>query len=515
MRSNPKLPDEVKCFTEYLRTAGYYCTNNAKTDYNFPVPKNAWDQSSRKAHWRGRKPNQPFFAVFNHTITHESRCRGTSKDQATFNPARVPIPPYHPDTPEVRGNWAHYYENIRTMDAQAGKLLADLEKDGLSDNTIVFFFSDHGAGLPGCKKWVWHSGLHVPFIVRFPARYAKHQPGQVGGVCGRMVSFVDFAPTVLSLAGVKIPDHMQGDAFLGAKAGKPRRYIYAHRDRMAERYDTVRVVRDADYQYNRNFMPHLTWSQFISYTEQMPTMRVWRKMAEDGKLAGIQGRYFQPTKPPEELYDTKKDPHQINNLAADPKYKKVLEQLRAECEAWMKRTGDIGLLPEYELFARAEGSTPWEIRMNAEKNPVGDLLNAASLAAAMDPQNLPDLAKLLGSKEPAVRYWGAIGLVALKVQASPAAKILLAASKDKAPNVRIAAAEALCNIGKRDKAMGVLLESVKHGTPFIRLRALNVLDRQGENAKDALPQIRQASMKSRQFPHVGSYVGRMVANITR
>ncbi|MDP6634861.1 MAG: sulfatase-like hydrolase/transferase [Phycisphaerae bacterium] len=515
MRSNTRLGDSIKCFTEYLRNAGYYCTNNSKTDYNFPVPKTAWDQSSRKAHWRSRKPGQPFFAVFNYTITHESRCRKAPKDKATFDPAKVPIPPFHPDTPEVRGNWAHYYENIRTMDTQAGKLLADLKKDGLADNTIVFFFSDHGAGLPGCKKWVWRSGLHVPFIVRFPKKYSGHQPGRTGGVCDRLVSFVDFAPTVLSLAGVKIPDHMQGGAFLGAKAGKPRRYVYAHRDRMAERYDTVRVVCDADYQYNRNFMPHLTWSQFISYTEMMPTMQVWRKLSEQGKLVGIQKRYFAPTKPPEELYDAKTDPHQINNLAGDPKYKDVLTRMRTELADWMKRSGDLGLLPEYETFTRAEGSTPWQIGRDPSKNPVSALLSAAWLASAMDANNTARLAQLLKNPEPAVRYWGAIGLVALKAKASGAADALTSALTDKAPNVRIAAAEALCNIGKRDNAMNVLLEGLKHEAPFIRLRALNVLDRQGDKAKSALPQIRQAPMKSRQFPHVASYVGRMVANITK
>jgi len=515
MRSNTRLPDSIKCFTEYLRAAGYHCTNNSKTDYNFPVPKGAWDQSSRKAHWRSRKAGQPFFAVFNYTITHESRCRRSPKDQTTFDPAKVPIPPFHPDTPEVRGNWAQYYENIRTMDAQAGKLLANLDADGLADNTIVFFFSDHGAGLPGCKKWVWHSGLHVPLILHFPPKFNKLAPGKTGGVCDRLVSFVDFAPTVLSLTGVKIPAHMQGSAFLGARAGKPRRYVYAHRDRMAERYDTVRVVRDVAYQYNRNFMPHLTWSQFISYTEQMPTMQVWRKLAEAGKLVGIQKRYFQPTKPVEELYDTKTDPHQINNLAGDPKYKDVLERMRTECGDWMKRTGDLGLLPEYEAFTRAEGSTPWETGRDHRKNPVGALLAATDIAGAMDPGNVAKLVKLLAEDEPGVRYWGAIGLVALKTKASGAAAALTTALKDKAPNVRIAAAEALCNIGKHDKAMHTLLTALKHDSPFIRLRALNALDRHCKNANSALPQIRQAAMKSRRFPHVASYVGRMVANITK
>ncbi len=514
MRSTARLPDFIKCFGEYLQAAGYYCTNNVKTDYNFPTPKTAWNQCSRKAHWRGRKPGQPFFAVFNHMITHESRCRGTSKDQKTFDPAKVPIPPFHPDTPEVRDNWANYYENIRTMDAQAAKLLKDLDADGLADNTIVFFFSDHGAGLPGCKKWVWGSGLHVPMIIRFGGKYVKHQPGKPGSVCDRMVSFVDFAPTVLSLAGVKIPDYMQGQAFLGAEAGKPRKYVYAHRDRIAERYDMVRVVRDADYQYNRNFMPHLPWSQFTSYTEEMPAMKAWRRLWEQDKLIGIQKRYFQ-TKPVEELYDTRTDPHQIHNLAADPKHQDALKRMRAECENWMKRTGDLGLLPEYEMHMRAAGGTTWKIRTDARKNPIAALLEAAGLAGERDPANAAKLARLLTDSESAVRYWGAIGLSALKAKASPAAAALTAALSDKAPNVRIAAAEAMCNIGKRDKAMPVLIEGLAHATPFIRLRALNVLDRQGKNAKPALPHIRRAAIKSRQFRHVASYAGRLVSYIPK
>jgi len=513
MRSTARLPDSIKCFPEYLRAAGYYCTNNAKTDYNFPTPKTAWDQCDRKAHWRGRKSNQPFFAVFNHTITHESRCRKSSKDKATFDPAKAPIPPFHPDAPEVRDNWANYYENIRTMDAQAGKILADLKADGLSDNTIIFFFSDHGAGLPGIKKWVWGPGLHVPMIVRFPGKHARRQPNRPGSACDRMVSFVDFAPTVLSLAGVKIPDHMQGKAFLGPRAVRPRRYVYAHRDRMAERYDTVRVVRDADYQYNRNFMPHLPWSQFVSYTEQMPTMKVWRKLAKQKKLTGPQMRYFQ-TKPVEELYDVKSDPHQIRNLAGDPKHQDALRRMRAECRDWMKRTGDLGLLPEYELHTRAAGSTPWEIRMDAGKNPVAALLTAADLANDPNAGNAAKLTQLLKNGESAVRYWGAIGLVALKADASVAADALIAALGDKAPNVRIAAAEALCNIGESKKAAPVLIEALKHTTPFIRLRALNVLDRHSPIAESALPQIREARIKSGICRHVSAYAGRLISQIT-
>lgn len=508
MRSTTRLPAFIRCFPAYLRAAGYYCTNNAKTDYNFPVPRDAWDACGRKAHWRNRAGNTPFFAVFNFTNTHESKCRGKPRDPQRFDPKKVPIPPFHPDRPAVRNNWAQYYENIADMDAKAGRILAQLEKDGLAEETIVFFFSDHGAGLPGCKKWIWHDGLHVPLIVRFPKAYAGRVPGKPGTASDRMVSFVDFAPTVLSLAGVSIPEHMQGTAFLGPQAGEPREYIFAHRDRMAERYDTVRAVRDKKYQYLRNFMPHLTWSQFVSYTEQMPTMKVWRALAEEGKLTGPPARYFSPVKPAEELYDVAADPHQVRNLAPDPVYREVLERMRAACADRMAAIGDLGLLPEYEFHRRSEGSTPWQTGHDPKKNPVGRLLAAARTANAMDPANIPALSALLASGEPAVRWWGAVGLVALGTRAAPAEAALVAALEDDAPNVRIAAAEALCNIGKQDRAMPVLLAGLEHPAPFIRLRAVNVLDRLGPPAA-ALPRIRAAGMKSGKHRHVASYLKRL------
>jgi N-sulfoglucosamine sulfohydrolase len=518
MRSTTRLPEQIRCFPEYLRAAGYYCTNNVKTDYNFPTPKTAWDECSGKAHWRNRQQGQPFFSVFNFTVCHESQIR--QPDASFFkktarltpdqrhDPAKVPVPPFHPDTPEVRQDWARYHDLITAMDYQAGDVLGQLEEDGLAGETIVFFFSDHGAGMPGCKKWVWESGLHVPLVVRFPARYQEWSPGEPGSACDRLVSFVDFAPTVLSLAGVEIPPHMQGRAFLGPQAGEPRRYVYAIRDRMAERYDTVRVLRDRQYQYVRNYVPQLSWSQFVSYTEEMPTMKVWRRLAEEGKLNAVQARYFRPTKPVELLYDTAADPHQIRNLAGDPQHQAVLERMRAESVAWMRRTHDLGLLPEYEMHRRAEGRTPYDVAHDERLNPLGQLLEAADLANRMDAKHLPDLVRLLGDDEPALRYWGATGLVALGEKAAPAADVLLKAIEDPAPNVRIAAAEALCHVGRLEDAMPVLIAGLEHETAFIRLRAMNVLDRLGEQARGALPAMKAAGMPDQ--GHVGGYVGRMV-----
>ena len=523
MRSNTRLPGAVKCFPEYLRNAGYYCTNNVKTDYNFARPRTAWDECSRKAHYKNRKPGQPFFAVFNYTLTHESRIRQPDKRffQATrrltrdqrHDPAKAPVPPFHPNTPEVRKDWARYHDNITALDYLVADRLKELEDAGLADDTVVVFFSDHGAGMPGCKKWVWESGLHVPLIVYAPPKYRRLAPAEPGKPCDRLVSFVDFAPTVLSLGGVKIPDHMQGVAFLGDQAGKPRRYVYAIRDRMAERYDTVRVVRDARYQYLRNFRPERTWSQFVSYTEQMPTMKAWRSLAEQGKLSGPPARYFQPTKPVEELYDNTADPHQVHNLAADPKHKQTLERLRAECLAWMQRTGDLGLLPEYEMHKRAEGRTPWHLARDPKANPLPQLTAAADLANAMDPANIPKLLELLKATDPALRWWGALGLAALGDQAAPAAGAIAKATEDPSPNVRVAAADALCGLGRHDQAMPILLAGLQHDSPFIRLRAMNVLDRIGPKARPALDAIRKAKPKAR--GHVAGYVGRMVGYVPK
>ena len=517
MRSTTRLPQQVKCFSEYLRNAGYYCTNNVKTDYNFPVPKNAWDESSGKAHWRKRKPGQPFFSVFNFTVCHESQIRqadasffkNTSRltPQQRHDPDTVSIPPFHPDTPEVRQDWARYHDLITAMDYLAGDVLKQLEEDELADDTIVFFYSDHGAGMPGCKKWVWESGLRVPLIVRFPDMYKTWSPGERGSATDRLVSFVDLAPTVLSLAGVDVPPHVQGEAFLGSQQSQPRQYVYGIRDRMAERYDTVRLVRDKQFQYVRNYQPQLSWSQYVSYTEEMPTMKVWRSLAEQGRLNPVQARYFNPTKPLEQLYDTAADPHQIDNLAGDPKYATVLKRMREESIRWMHRTGDLGLLPEYEMHRRALGRTPYDVAFDASANPLDRLLEAADLANLMDADRVPDLVQLLGDEDPAIRYWGATGLTALREKASPAADKLLAAVEDESPNVRVAAAEALANIGRLEDAMPVLIAGLEHDTPFIRLRAINVLDRLGPKARPALAAIKNAAMSKKS--HVGDYVQRM------
>jgi N-sulfoglucosamine sulfohydrolase len=506
MRCATRLPAHIKCFTQYLRRAGYYCTNNSKKDYNFKEPAGTWDASSGKAHWRNREPDQPFFAVFNFTGTHESRCRKKPRDPRRYPPGKTPIPPFHPDTPEVRENWANYYENIEAMDKWAAGLLKQLEDAGVAEDTIVFFYSDHGAGMPGIKKWCWGPGLHVPLIVRVPEKYAQWRPGKAGKPSDRLVSFLDFAPTALSLAGLDIPDTIQGKAFLGPKAAPPRRYVHAIRDRMAERYDTVRVVRDDRFHYQRNFMPHLAWSQFVSYTEMMPTMKVWRRLAGEGKLNQTQARYFEPTKPLEELYDVGGDPWQINNLACDPKYADDLKRLRGEQLRWARDTRDTGLLPEFEMQTRSAQDTPYELAFDAKRHPQERLRTAADLANAMKPANRDRLVLLLSDDDSAVRWWGAVGLVALGEGARDTTAALVKALGDASPIVRVAAAEALAKLGKDEEALPVLTEALEHESPCVRLQAINVLDRMGDRAKNTCPAMRSAKMKG-VFP--ADYLNRM------
>jgi uncharacterized sulfatase len=523
MRSRTRLPDSIKCFSEYLRAAGYYCTNNSKTDYNFPTPRTAWHECSNEAHWRKRKPGQPFFAVFNYTGTHESQYRLSperwKKRVARLTPkqrhdaTKAPVPPFHPDTPKVRRDWANYYDTITALDYWIADRLKELEDGGPANNTIVFFFSDHGVGLPGCKKWVWDWGLRVPLIIRTPEKCRHLELAPSGSVSDRLVSFVDFAPTVLSLAGVSIPPHIQGDPFLGKQSTPPREVVYAIRDRMAERYDTVRVVRDSKYQYHRNFMPHLPWSQYVSYTEQMPTMQVWRNLHEQGKLNQVQDRYFQP-KEMEELYDVEADPHMSRNLAGNSKYSKVIARMRKRLRVWQLSTRDLGVLPEYEVHSRSAGSTPYELAHDDEHFPLERILDAAELASQRDVKAVPQLQALLKDEDSAVRWWAATGLVALGQKALPAKSALLATLKDASAIVRIAGADALCNLDLTETAMPILLDALKHETPFLRLRAMTVLDRIGNDAKPTADAMRKAKMKKKGAIFPADYLNHMIGYVT-
>lgn len=336
------VPPYVKCISEYFRAAGYYCSNNAKTDYQFDPPSTAWDDCSDNGHWRNRPdPDQPFFAVFNPTTSHES---GMWEDKDIFDHYdldAIEVPPYFPDTPKVRESMARMYTNIEKVDKYFGELLDQLEEDDLADNTIVVHWSDHGP-MPRGKRWPYDSGIHVPMVIRWPG---KVDPGTT---TDQLVSTLDLGPTMMSCCGLDIPQYMQGQAFLGDKAEEPRECIFAARDRYDTAYDMVRAARSKRFKYMRHYMPMQSYLLWIPYRNKHPiTQEMWR-LYLDGALHADQMAMFKP-RPGEELYDCDNDPHELNNLAEDPQYTDELNTLRAATDQWMQDTSDLGHLPETEM----------------------------------------------------------------------------------------------------------------------------------------------------------------------
>jgi arylsulfatase A-like enzyme len=506
MRCKAPLPAELTTFTKYLREAGYYCTNNVKQDYNLAnTPKEAWDESSTKAHWKNRGKNQPFFAVFNNTVTHESQIRA-SEEQHKKNTAKLTeeqrhdykkvfLPPFHPNSVFARQDWARYHDLISAMDHWFGEKLKELDEAGLADDTIVFFFSDHGVGLPRGKRWLYDTGMRVPLIIRVGRRYADYRPTKPGETTDRLVSFVDFGPTVLRLAGVEIPATMQGQTFLDKVPPPEREAVYGIRDRMDERIDTTRAVRDKRFKYIRNYQWFRPWAQPIAYMEQMPTMKAYRSFAQKKMLSREAALWMAPTKPYEELYDLQTDPFELKNLADDPRYTRELDRLRALHQRWYRETRDLGLIPESILYERARGRTPYEVGKDER------LANGLELRLAVD-QITPNtplerLRKLLASEDAALRWWGvtAIGVLGF----SDAQKELRELLKDRSASVRVAAALALHQIGEEMQVLQTLQEGLQDANPWVRHEAALALDELGEKAAPALEAIRAAKADKNEY----------------
>lgn len=338
------LPEGMFPYPIYLRQAGYYVTNNSKEDYQFKTPVMMWDDSSPQAHYRNRtNPDQPFFSIFNFITTHESQVWAREgKDSLLVDPKDVVVPPIYPDDSLTRRTIARFITNVMRLDVQVGEVIAQLKEDGLYDDTIIFFYSDHGDGMPYFKRELYDRGLKVPLLVKAPWLEA-------GSTTEELVSFVDFGPTVLSLAGIQIPETMQGQAFLGAQKAAPRNYVYAARDRMDSEYDRVRAVSDGRFKYVRNYMPEKPNYQNIRYRLQNPLMVHLLNLHEKGMLTSEQERWFDQQKPDEELYDTQSDPWEFVNLAEDSGYEEKLLEMRMVLDEWMIQFGDKGSLNEVQM----------------------------------------------------------------------------------------------------------------------------------------------------------------------
>jgi len=523
MRSMVPMPAGTRMFPQFLREAGYYCTNNSKEDYNLAKPGPVWDESSARAHWQNRRPEQPFFAVFNSNQSHESQIRTRPHRQVT-DPAKVRVPAYHPDTPEVRQDWAQYYDQVSAADADAGERLKELAAAGLAEETIVFYYADHGSGLPRSKRWPCNSGLQMPLVVYFPEKWRSLAPKefQPGGKSDRLVSFVDLAPTMLSLAGIKPPAWMQGHAFAGPHQTEPQPYVFGGRGRMDERPDFVRSVTDGRYVYLRNYFPHVSQGQHVDYQFATPTTRVWRRLFEEGKANDAQSIFWRVPKAPEELYDLQTDPDEVRNLAASPAHAEILERLRQAQREQAQLIRDVGFLPEGEIHSRSQGSTPYDMARDSSKYPYERIVAAAELASSLAPGADAKLSAAMSDADSAVRWWGALGFLmrgAAGVKAGRAS--LLAGLKDESPYVRMISAQALAqygDVGDLKPALDVLNESAlpEKNNVIVSVAALNAIDALGQKAAPLLPTIRTISGEG-PSPNAryNSYVPRLVADITK
>jgi len=358
-------------------------------------------------------------------------------------------------------------------------------------------------GLPRGKRCLWDSGLSEPLLVRFPNRFRRFAPAAAGGTTDRLVSFVDFAPTVLSLCGVKPPAEMQGRAFLGDAVGEPRAFVFGARDRVDEAFDLSRSVRDARFLYVRNFMPHLSWMQPENYSDGSTFRRELTRLAHEGRLNPAQLTYAAPHKLLEELYDTDADPHQIHNLAADPAHRATLERMRRTLREWLLKTRDAGFLTEPQVWERiGSAGTPLDLAREDARYPLARLLDVADLVGR--PEAVSEQVKLLRDVDDGVRYWAAVGLHGSGRAAAPARPALRDALKDSSAVVRIEAAAALVELDDAAESLRVLQDELRSSRPDVALHAARALQLLGDRARPVWPAMREVCERARrEEPTVG------------
>ncbi|MCF8380174.1 MAG: sulfatase-like hydrolase/transferase [Bacteroidales bacterium] len=484
MRSQYPHSESVVMYPEFLKSIGYFCTNNSKTDYNTNFSDSLWNELGTSAHYKNRKNDQPFFAVFNSTISHESSIhKYTPTENLIHVPSEVKLPPYHPDTPEMRHDWAQYYDKITEMDAWVGNIIKDLEESGEAENTIIFYYGDHGGVLGRSKRFVYESGTRVPFIVSIPEKYKHLRPAKkVGTKIDRIISFVDLAPTLLSITGIDIPEFMQGSAFLGNQKTEDPDYAYMFRGRMDERIDMVRAVRDKKFRYIRNYLPYRIYGQHIEYLWRAPNVGSWEKAFLNGECNEIQSRFWN-TKPVEELYDTENDPWEVNNLAGNPDYTEVLERMRKANNNWILEIKDAGFFPESEIGRISETEAMYDYMRSGKVN-LEKIVEAAEISTMARAEDLELLLGYTDDENTAIRYWGVTGLLILGENARQAMPELKALLSDPSGDVVCLASEALYNLGEKDLARKGLISVLSNKNEFARVTALNTIDFIGDDSKE-------------------------------
>ena len=502
MRSRYPIPHgKIKYYPDLLKQAGYYVGNVTKTDYNIGgrPDGNAWD--TNKVDWKDLPGRQPFFMVINSTKSHESTAFGDIEN-TTHSPDKVRLAKYHPDIPEIRKNYAHYHDQVKKMDADIGKALAELERSGLSENTIVIYNSDNGGVLPRSKRCLYNSGTHCPLIVRIPEKFKHLRPAEPGTTIDRLVSFIDMPKTWLSLCGIESPTYMQGKIFLGPDI-ESREYHVSFRGRMDERIDNSRAIRDRRFLYIRNYMPSVPWGQHLNYLWTMKATQAWEEYHKAGKTDDITGQFFR-SKPMEELFDTDADPDNVNNLATNPQYTNELARLSKALDAWQLQYFDAGLLPETELARRSEANnkTIYELVRDPSLYDLKGYQQTAALAMKQDPANLPTFYRNLSHSDSGIRYWSVIGCFQLQGRTKLDHKLIRTCLNDDSDHVRAMAAWTLYRDGEILEAQQCWNQLLSNSS-YASLEVFNIIDWIGDGHA---PYVQ--AMRACHYDH-GEYIDRM------
>ena len=468
MRSGFEIPATISFYNELLQKAGYYTSNCSKTDYNLRGPKGRnpkefWDYSGGDyaGTWKKRKEGQPFFTVYNIGDSHESRAFGDHKDESV-DPEEMILAPYHPDLPEMRNTYAKYASAISRMDSLVGQAIENLKQDGLYENTIIVYNSDHGGVLARSKRFLYSSGIHCPLIVRIPEKMkALYPKGKTpGSTMDRIVSFIDMPKTWVSLTGAEMKDQFQGRIFLGPNTEPESQYHFSWRERADERFDNVRVMRDKQFAYHKNYAPFAPNGQYLAYMHNMKATGAWERHHLAGKTNAVTGRFFEP-RPSEEFYDNFKDFHNIDNQIDDPLHQTKIKELKKELRRQQLKYFDSGLMPEEmrNRIIKEKNTTVYAFVRDPKLYPLAQYLDYSDLALTRKKKNLKTFTKGLADEDPVKRYWSVIGLLLLEKQAKPAIPELkkVLGGRDEIPAF---AAWAIYKAGEKTFAEKWMLEAI-------------------------------------------------------
>ena len=468
MRSGFEIPATISFYNELLQKAGYFTSNCSKTDYNLRGPKGRnpkefWDYSGGDyaGTWKKRKEGQPFFTVYNIGDSHESRAFGDHKDES-IDPEKMILAPYHPDLPEMRNTYAKYASAISRMDSLVGQAIENLKQDGLYENTIIVYNSDHGGVLARSKRFLYSSGIHCPLIVRIPEKMkALYPKGKTpGSTMDRIVSFIDMPKTWVSLTGAEMKDQFQGRIFLGPNTEPESQYHFSWRERADERFDNVRVMRDKQFAYHKNYAPFAPNGQYLAYMHNMKATGAWERHHLAGKTNAVTGRFFEP-RPSEEFYDNFKDFHNIDNQIDDPLHQTKIKELKKELRRQQLKYFDSGLMPEEmrNRIIKEKNTTVYAFVRDPKLYPLAQYLDYSDLALTRKKKNLKTFTKGLADEDPVKRYWSVIGLLLLEKQAKPAIPELKKVLGDR-DEIPAFAAWAIYKAGEKTFAEKWMLEAI-------------------------------------------------------